>query len=58
MERTLVLSEEVLEELRFGRDNVDKYNGQLIRKAAGVKHSGPVWMLRVWGPHAGRYLVH
>ena len=37
MERTLVLSEEVLEELRFGRDNVDKYNGQLIRKALGVK---------------------
>ena len=31
------MSEEVLEELRFGRDNVDKYNGQLIRKALGVK---------------------
>ena len=29
--------EEVLEDLRFWRDNMNKYNGQLIRKAAGVK---------------------
>ena len=30
------LSEEVLEELRFWRDNLDSYNGQMIRTAAGV----------------------
>ena len=48
-----VMSKEVLEELRFWRDNVDKYNGQLIRKAAGV-----VRMIRFWGANAGRYIVH
>jgi hypothetical protein len=55
---SLVLSEEVLAELRFWRENVRRLNGQKIRREAGVQVVQPKLLYSDAGGHmAGRCMI-